>query len=139
MCIKTGVTDFTFTEVREDGLKEGDVVGILELMKLMNHVPAPSGSALSLTGPVAASARAANRPACSCVEAFTPITTGTPMTNQAVDTTIQSNGFVYDSDATVAWQLFNATGSEAVALTLNQLPAHAHSMRAATAAAGPKS
>jgi HlyD family secretion protein len=27
-CIKTGVTDFTFTEVREEGLKEGDVVVI---------------------------------------------------------------------------------------------------------------
>lgn len=28
VCVKTGVTDFTFTEVREDGLKEGDVVVI---------------------------------------------------------------------------------------------------------------
>lgn len=27
-CVKTGVTDFTFTEVREEGLKEGDVVVI---------------------------------------------------------------------------------------------------------------
>lgn len=39
------------------------------------------------------------------------VTTGTPATNQMVNTTFKSNGAIYDSDVTVVWQLFNATGT----------------------------
>ena len=44
-------------------------------------------------------------------QTITTINTGVPVTNQMVNPTFQSNGFVYDSDATAVWQVFNATGT----------------------------
>jgi hypothetical protein len=36
---------------------------------------------------------------------------GTPLTNQAVSTTYQSNAFMYDAGTTEVWQTFNAVGT----------------------------